>query len=242
MPPSPAAPYAQFSEARVAFFAERYAAASDERMRAQLLFVIVRAGRAEAVPPLCRALKDPSAFVRRVAVQALAELVSPEASRCLRSTMEPDPDASALIEKILAMGANPPGASVLVSFVSQGTREISFEDRVLATRVLLEESENLEPTSQSPAGADARYLLWPELSVGENERLKLRVYAMKEEPPRHTLLLTLTVRASGANRSSGISVLARAAVAEIARELHFRSSTDGAPPPGAGAAEAPSAP
>ncbi|XXF76648.1 HEAT repeat domain-containing protein [Myxococcaceae bacterium GXIMD 01537] len=224
-------------DTEVARLGRRLASGKDPRIRAEAARGLGASEDAEAVPPLCAGLEDPSETVRAEAARGLGALQEVAALDCLRARRrERDAGVAAAIREsvraIEAFKARAPRLYVAFDGVRDRTGTLTpelvrFTEQRLV-RGLVQRGAQLAPRGETQAAANgvlqkrrlSGYHLLVEVHPTDGGGLQLTVVCLRY--PSRALLGQVEVRAAGATPVELLKALAPRAVEEAADTFSWR--------------------
>ncbi|MBK7860418.1 MAG: HEAT repeat domain-containing protein [Archangiaceae bacterium] len=228
---------AHAEDARISYL-KKQASAKDARVRAQSCTLLGKTGLPEAVPPLCRLLKDGDAVVRSAAAGALGELRLAEAVDCLKGALGESDSAvrkalqRALDTPVANTNVTPGGLYIAVEPVMDKVGTLSGDVLGLAHELIKQKvtamGASLAPEGESEAAANTTinrngmkgFLLRTTLLPNGEKGLKIEVLIMTY--PGQSLQGTWNVKASGAKYESLLKVMVPKVVDDAALDLEWK--------------------
>jgi hypothetical protein len=233
------------ADARVTLLSKQLAGSKDPRVRAQTVLLLGQTGSAEAVEPLCGALKDGESVVRAAAANALGDLKQESGMACLKAALgEADPSVRAAMEKALtgstpapAPGVAPAGHQGLYLNVEPIADKVGGLDDTLLSltdtllrKKLTELGANFAPAGEEKKAAQALikkqnlrgYQVRVQLAPGASEK-QLKVEMLIMTYPEQALQGSWNVKASGAKPETLIKAMVPKVVDDAAGDLNWKS-------------------
>jgi HEAT repeat protein len=234
------------ADARVILLSKQLGATKDPRVRAQTVLLLGQTASAEAVEPLCGALKDPESIVRAAAANALGDLKQDSAMACLMAALgEPDPSVRAAMERALAGAAAPTPTSTapagqhggLYFNVEPIADKVGGLDGALLTltdtllrKKLTDLGATFAPSGEARQAAQALikkqnlrgFQVRVQLAPGTSEK-QLKVEMLIMTYPEQALQGSWNVKASGAKPETLIKAMVPKVVDDAAGDLNWKS-------------------
>lgn len=225
------APAAFGQDAKVAYFAKQLKSATDPRVRVQTALLLGSTGKAEAVDPLCEALKDGEAVVRSAAANALGEL-GLGGQQCLKSaSSDSDSSVASAARKALEKLASAVAPGSLYFSVDDVKSDVGDDASKLAAQLLRQKlttmGGTIAPQGESKAAATAlvkskklrAFLLQPKVNA-DGSGLKFEILVMTY--PDQALQGSFNVKGKGGKPEKLLKAMVPRVIDDAADELRWK--------------------
>jgi HEAT repeat protein len=226
------APAAFGQDARVTFLAKQLKSSTDPRVRVQTAVILGGTGKAEAVDPLCEAMKDPEAVVRNAAAAALGDLGQPSATGCLKAALsDADGNVKAAVAKAIEKLASSVSPGSLYFSVDEVKSDVGDDASKLAAQLLRQKLTGMggviAPAGESKSVAAAlvknkklrAFLLRPAV-MPDGGGLKFEILVMTY--PDQALQGSFNVRGKGGKPDKLLKAMVPRVVDDAADELKWK--------------------
>jgi hypothetical protein len=226
------APASLGQDARIALFAKQLKTASDPRVRVQTALLLGSTGKAEAVDPLCGAMKDSEAIVRSAAANALGDLGLGGATACLKAALsDSDSTVVSAVKKAIEKLSSAVAPGSLYFSVDEVKSDVGDDASKLAAQLLRQKLTTMggaiAPAGETKAQASSlvkskklrAFLLQPKVN-SDGPGLKFEILVMTY--PDQALQGSFNVKAKGGKPDKLLKLMVPRVIDDAADELKLK--------------------